>query len=304
MSSGRVVGLEPWLPPPLSRSPWWTQPVAAERLAALRIGVALVLLLDVVGTYLPRATDFFGADSLTAPGTHTEHVAMLERHRVLLDGIRSAAVWEALLYVLAASAVLLGLGIVPRLAAAMAWFLSISITQLNPDLHNSGDQVRNILLFFLMLCPCGAVWSLAAWRRRRASGPGEPVLVHPWPLRLLFLQLIVIYFMNGVYKLRGAHWLSGMALVQTLGDVGWTRWSFADWPLPVWLMQLMSWTVLVWEIGFPLCMWIRWLRVPALIMGVLFHVGTGATMQLGPFPLYMLCLYLPLLPWERLSAAR
>jgi hypothetical protein len=34
-------------------------------------------------------------------------------------------------------------------------------------------------------------------------------------------------------------------------------------------------------------------------LGVLFHLGTGLVLKLGPFPLYMLCFYLPLLPWER-----
>jgi hypothetical protein len=301
MNHCRVVGMQPWLPPPLSHSPWWTLPVPAERLAALRIGVAIVLFLDVLGTYLPRTSDFFGADSLTAPGTYTEHVAATERHRVLLDSIESAAAWQGLLIVWAAAAVCLGLGVLPRLAAAVAWFLSISITRLNPDMHNSGDQVRNILLFFLMLSPCGAIWTLSTWRQRPANT--EAVLIHPWPLRLLLLQLVAIYFMNGVYKLRGEHWQDGTALAQALGDSGWTRWSFADWPRPAWLLQFMSWTVLAWELGFPLCMWIPRLRVPALVFGVLFHVGTGITMRLGPFPLYMLCLYLPLLPWEASSGS-
>jgi hypothetical protein len=34
-------------------------------------------------------------------------------------------------------------------------------------------------------------------------------------------------------------------------------------------------------------------------LGVLFHVGTAVLLQLGPFPFYMMCLYLPLLPWEK-----
>ena len=42
MSERTVVGLKPWLPWPLSRSPWWTEPVRAERLAVLRIGATSV----------------------------------------------------------------------------------------------------------------------------------------------------------------------------------------------------------------------------------------------------------------------
>jgi len=64
---GTVVGLRPWLPWPLSRSPWWAAPVPAQRLAALRIGLGLVLLLDVLLTYAPYAHDFYGRGSLGAP---------------------------------------------------------------------------------------------------------------------------------------------------------------------------------------------------------------------------------------------
>ena len=57
MAEPPVTGVNPWLPWPLPRWPWWTRPVRAERLAALRVGVGLVLLIDVLGHYLPRATD-------------------------------------------------------------------------------------------------------------------------------------------------------------------------------------------------------------------------------------------------------
>src|SRR5207247_1108797 len=61
------IGLEPWLPWPLSASAWWTVPVRAERLAVLRIGLALVLLWDISVNYLPYRDVFFGDGSLGAP---------------------------------------------------------------------------------------------------------------------------------------------------------------------------------------------------------------------------------------------
>jgi hypothetical protein len=304
MISESVRGVLPRLPAWLANSRWWTQPIRAERLAALRIGVGLVLLLDVLGTYVPRYADFFGRNSLTAPGTATQTASWFEWHRLALDQISSPGVWAALFVAWAASALFLALGLAARLAAAVAWFFSASLMTLNPALHNGGDQVRTILLFFLILCPCGAVWSVDAWQRRSgAAGPHRPVFVHPWPLRLLFLQLVTIYFMNGMFKLLGAHWRNGQALSYLLGDVGWTRWSFAGWPLPEGLLSLMTWTVLAWEIGFPIFMLMPALRKPALLMGILFHVGTGLTMRLGPFPLYMLCMYLPLVQWETWTGA-
>jgi hypothetical protein len=298
MTDGTVVGLKPWLPPPLSRMQWWTEPVPAQRLAALRIGVGLVLLLDVLATYLPRAADFFGPEGLSAQGTLVGTAAWPDWHRVLLDQVTTFETWRLLLWAWAAAACLLTLGLLPRVAAAAAWFLSISLTSIYPAMHNSGDQVRSILLLYLALSPCGAVWSVTALWKGRRNGP---VLIYPWPLRLLLIQMALIYFTNGLFKLQGPQWPTGQALGLVLGDAAWTRWSFADWPMPGWLLQAMTWVVLAWELAFPFCLCMPRLRVPLLCMGVAFHVGTGLTMRLGPFPLYMLCLYLPLLPWERLA---
>jgi Vitamin K-dependent gamma-carboxylase len=296
MNNGTVVGLSPWLPGPLARSRWWTEPVRAERLAALRIAVALVLLLDVFCFYWPHRSDLFGRDSFSALAEPAARGPLLEWHRSWLDGVDSAESWQFLLLAWAGAAGLLLVGIVPRLAAAIAWCFSVSIIHLNGGPHNSGDQVRSILLLYLILTPCGAVWSIQAWRTREwRTGL---VFVYPWALRLLFVQLAVIYFMNGIFKLRGDHWHSGLALTYVLGNVAWTRAAFETLAMPSWLLQTMTWTVLLWELGFPVFMMIPWLRKPALWMGVLFHLGTGLTMRLGPFPLYMLCLYVPLLAWE------
>jgi hypothetical protein len=69
-------------------------------------------------------------------------------------------------------------------------------------------------------------------------------------------------------------------------------------------MRLLTWLVLAWELGFPLLVLMPRTRTAALLLGVAFHVGTGLALQLGPFPLYMLCLYLPLAPWERWADVR
>jgi hypothetical protein len=43
----------------------------------------------------------------------------------------------------------------------------------------------------------------------------------------------------------------------------------------------------------------RWTREIFLVFGALFHLGIWVSMEIGGFAPYMLCLYLPLLPWER-----
>jgi hypothetical protein len=196
------------------------------------------------------------------------------------------------------SAFLMLIGLQTRFAVVVTWLLSMSFANANPYLDNAGDTIRGILLFYLMLCPCGAVWSVDALFRRTPPGTSVPGLyVHPWPIRLLFVQMIYIYFMNGAYKLMGANWLDGYSLHYVLGDLVITRFSPSMLPLPTWLGRVMTWSVLIWEVSFPLLVLMKWTRLAALIMGVMFHLGIFATMELGGFVPYALCMYIPLLPW-------
>jgi hypothetical protein len=293
MRDYRLLGIDPWLPWPLNRSRWWTEPVRAERLAALRIGVAAVLLLDVLGTYLPQAHDFFGANSLGSPDVFAS-VRIASRWS-LLTGIANPFWMQGVLLVWAGAAACLLVGLLPNLSAAVAWVLSVSVMGLNYYLHNSGDNVRTIELFYLMLCPCGAAWSLSG----RGQSFGKRVYVAAWPVRLLLVQLVIIYFVNGVYKLAGSSWRDGDVLHTVLSNLAWTRFSYSQLGLPELLLRLLTWTTLLWEVSFPLLVLSPRTRAFALCLGVFFHVGTGVLLRLTMFPLYMLCLYLPLVPWER-----
>ncbi|MCS7045704.1 MAG: HTTM domain-containing protein [Gemmataceae bacterium] len=429
------VGARPWLPWPLAAWPWWTAPLPAQRLAALRIGVAFVLVLDVTFTYLPNLDDFFLGDgpcgeqvlgwntqpprwtwsllrglgnpvllplvlggwlfssiglacqaltgeagprwgvawlltSLVLVGGSWSRAAQTEppsgyfalvpaammilaglafaidlghrsgggcldryrRWRVggcaaafgvltgwgtafdlgLADPSRWTAVlgpWQnhpALLRVAAGgwllATCLLLFGWQTRAAALATWALSVSFANINPYIDNAGDVIRGIALFYLMLSPCGAVWSLDHWLTRRQAGDRaeRAIVVAAWPVRLLFVQLVIIYFMNGVYKLQGVDWRGGESLYYVLCDVTLTRFAYQEFPVPVGLTRLATWAVLVWEVGFPLWVSLRWTRRLALAFGVVFHLAIFATLELGFFAPYILALYLPLLPWERL----
>jgi hypothetical protein len=451
VSEPQVVGIRPWLPWPLSAWSWWQTPVRAERLALLRIGVGLVLLVDVLCLYAPDTLDYFGRDGLGDPGifdwrfkwsqdpprlvwsllrgvgdsatqsiglslwllaslwilgnslarlllVHKNppaqdrsgialwvwsaslawYVAGLWSQMVYADPPKIDALawvvplagvslsclflaldlairlrdsshripWIALMFsfllanallcaglflwvqkeidrtawwvrllgswqnddalLLAAmiawigSAAFLLIGCATRPAAVVAWLMSVSFDNANPKLDNAGDTIRIILLFYLMLCPCGAVWSVdSLWKRRTG-----PVYVHPWPICLIFVQMIFMYWMNGLYKLFGDTWREGSSLHYVLGDLALTRFSQVALPLPFIVTQIMSWTVLAWETLFPFLAIFKWPRRLALCLGVIFHLGIFVSLELGPFVPYAMCLYLPLIPWEWLGRSK
>jgi uncharacterized membrane protein YphA (DoxX/SURF4 family) len=297
MSEPIIHGIDPLLPWPLNRSRWWTEPVRAEGLAALRIGIALVLLTDVLAFHLPYASDLFGSGSFGAPNAFDQVRYLPPTPWSLLASVESPLAWQGILVVWALAAVLLLLGICPQLAAAVAWFIGGSVHYVNPFIFNAGDAIRNIALFYLMISPCGAVWSIP----RRTSA--APVYIVAWPVRLLLVQLMTTYFINGLSKL-GEQWQTGDTIYYVTANICWSRWPRMVFAIPYGLTQALTFATVVWELTFPLCVLWRRTRWLTLALGVFFHVGTGVALKLALFPLYMLCLYLPLLPWDRWCAAK
>jgi hypothetical protein len=58
---------------------------------------------------------------------------------------------------------------------------------------------------------------------------------------------------------------------------------------------------LVWELGFPILAILPGTRVATLVLGVVFHLGTFITLEVGHFALYAIACYAMFVPWERLG---
>jgi hypothetical protein len=291
-----VIGIQPRLPRLLRDNPWFGGTVAAERLAALRISLAVVLLLDILLCYLPLLGDGYGPQSLSSPDVFAERFQAPHVYWSVLRWLPDTWGPPLALGVWGLAALLLLVGYRPQLAATVAWVLAISFWNSNFYLNNAGDRLRHFGLMLLILCPSGAVWSI---RRPAGVGRSQPVLVPAWPLGLTLFQLAVCYCSNGFYKLVCPAWQDGTIMAYVFNDVGFARWSLVDWPIPLLAIRLCTWSTLVWELAFPVLILSRRGRFWALVVGAVFHIATGIFLELGLFPLYALSLYLPLVPWER-----
>jgi HTTM domain len=290
----RIDGTIPSLPPPLSRWNWLIGPMPAERLAAWRIGTGIILIVDLLLFYLPNLRWFYGPNSLAEPGIFTERFASPNWNWSVLNWLPVAWGPQACFAIWVGAAVMLIVGWQARVAAAIGFIMSLSFYNTNFFLHNSGDRIRHFLLLLLIVAPSDAVWSLA----KRKEPANEPVFVSAWPARLMLIQMCAMYFMNGLYKMFGRIWWDGSVMHYLANDYAWARWSALA--VPVFITQILAWFTLLWEAGFPLWVLMRRTRTVALLIGVTFHLLTFFYLELAAFPLYALCLYFPLAPWEKL----
>jgi len=272
--------------------------VDVRALAVLRAALGVLLLADLG----MRGRDLvaFTTDEGILP---REELARMEPwlHRASLHALGGSAAFEALLFAVAALAALALLsGWRTRAANAVSLVLLASLLLRNPLVLNAGDSLLLMLLFWGLFLPLGARWSLDA------RGRGCRGTVATAAAAGLLAQVLLMYAVNAVFKLRSEAWRSGEALAFIFGSerhaallgpalahapglvalLGWA-----------WLAMLAGCAVLVATTGRA-----RTVAVAAY-MGV--HVAMLLTLRLGLFPLVSLASLLPFLPppvWDRIEA--
>ena len=200
--------------------------------------------------------------------------------------------------ILLLSAVALLVGWHSRLAAVLVWIVFLSFVRRNPSVFNYGDHVISITALILMLSACGAALSLD--QRRRSGRFWSAESRSRWPVRLMQVQLSLIYFFSAQSKLRGDEWNEGSAV-----SFPWR--TYHDWailPAPQWLAEnAVLVNAATWG---PWCSSLRsrsWCGtrgcgIGVLAAGVVLHVMIWLNLSVTFFSLAMFVLYLAWVPWE------
>jgi uncharacterized membrane protein YphA (DoxX/SURF4 family) len=188
-------------------------------------------------------------------------------------------VWFTVLWVGAAAAVLLTVGLFTR-AASVTTFAVVAFNLLLSQTHFHHNTVfLAIVLGGVALLPTGRVLSLDAWLRRRRGRPALPDVVPLWPVWLLRSQLSLVYLASGMSKLVDPDWVGGLVL--------WDRMVrhqhvLDPTPLPAWAIDVLTsrWLYFVLgplivgtELFIGLGLWFARTRLAAIWMAILFHVA-------------------------------
>ncbi len=281
---------------PSGWSRFWQKPVRAERLAFMRIVLGVTLLAEQLIEFLPYLMEYYGPEGVAPAGLQDR--AQLEYWywpMLIFNTDRPAAVYGFFLAWMAV-AFLFTIGFCTRIMNVALWVLTACFMVRNFLMLCGSDDTLQIAIFLLMLSPCGRALSVDAWLKRRRGGTLGPVYTAAWPVRLIQIQLCVIYFTTGLAKLKGSNWFEGTwwdgsAIHYTLNYIVMSRYSYATFPVPYWITKAMTYLTVWWEFLFPFLVIIRPTRKPALLFGILLHVGIFATIAIGWFGFYTLCLY-------------
>jgi hypothetical protein len=213
--------------------------------------------------------------------------------------------------------VLFTIGFCTRVTSVLTWLAALAYVQRNPVILFGQDTMMNLCLFYLMMSPCGAVWSIDAFiaRYRRAKralaegrtpteAPVAPMISAGFVIRLLQVHYCFMYMSAGLAKLKGPSWWNGTAPWFTMNNpefspvhITWFRdfLSFLCQPQNRFLWEAymnvgVIFTLII-EIGFPFLVWTR-LRPIWVAGAVLLHLGISLFMGLHVFSLFMFALLL------------
>src|SRR5437879_6187529 len=145
--------------------------------------------------------------------------------------------------------------------SVLLYFLTMSFIHRNPALRNGAEDVLMVGLFLMMFAPSGRAFSLDRLRelRRQGSEISDPPLTPAWPVRLIQIQVCMIYLSTGLAKLLrnfdGTNWFEGTwwdgtSLHYILNDTTMSRWSYAQFPVPFWISAIATYASVWWETLF------------------------------------------------------
>lgn len=273
---------------------FWFEPVETSTLAVYRIAVATVILCWTLAL-APSLYAFYSPGGIL-PG-YPDYEGSLAWG--LLEYFPSSAAVTLFYFLLLLGSICLLAGAATRLSAAVVFVCVVSFGHRNPWVLNSGDLLIQLLAFYLLLAPSGEALSVDRWLKPRTAFWEFPRRAI-WPLRLIQVQVSILYIAAVWDKVRGVTWNDGTAVsyAMRIGDLN--RFPvpgfISDSPL---IANLMTFGTLAIELSIGILVWNRVLRPWVLLLGVTLHLGIDYSVRVGFFSWAVLVAYVAFIPPER-----
>jgi len=172
----------------------------------------------------------------------------------------------------------------------------ISYAYRAPGIAYGVDKILSCLLLLICVAPVGRALSLDRVRAVRAAklkdlAVAPPSYASPWAgacIRLMQIQMAVLFFYSAVGKLRGDDWWNGDAIwiVFTTGE-HYNRLLLDLLASHYWLVNVATYGTILIEIAYPFLIWQRRTRPYFLALAITLHLQFAVLMGLFYFSFVM-----------------
>lgn len=289
------------------RGDYWFGEIDSRPLSLFRICFAILLVKDAL-YHIPLAKLFY-SDQGIVPRSVLADVWRTNHRFSLMDAMPSAWMGQVFFILWVGIAFCLLLGYQTRLMTILNFIFVLSIHERNPFVLNGADTLIRNLSFWIMFAPLGQYYSLDAVRRRWRNAaisqnpddlrPSEiPHTTFAFPVRMIQLQIGLVYLLTYILKLPEGYWLRGESLHMALQLTNFLL-PPGEWLLilaPEWLLVFLTRLVLLIEGAFFPLVFLPVLqphaRIVGLVGGVLLHISIAVMMAVPNFSHLMITTYI------------
>jgi len=260
---------------------FWFAPQPTSTLAIFRIAFGLVALAWTLAL-APDLLTFYSREGVVPRQPEFGNLRALWTWG-LLSGAPGDAVVVGLFVVLLVACACVVVGYRTRLASAGVFVGLVSFQRRDPFVLNAGDALIRVTALYLALAPAGVSLSLDRLRTARDRFWEFPAR-SPWALRLVQIQLSVLYVATVLEKLGGETWRDGTAVSYALRLE-----DFQHLALPTTITgsaivsAVLTYGTLAVELSVGLLVWSRRARPFVVVPAILLHVLIDATIVAGLF---------------------
>ncbi len=185
-------------------------------------------------------------------------------------------------------------GLTNRPLMFVTWVLAQGFINRNYSMLFGADLIGTLFLFYLSFTHCSEYFSLKKYFFKNEKFHHEDSFSDQLSavfVRVMQVQISVIYMYTGFEKLKGTTWWDGTALWTVFANPQFASLDFIwmrHFPL---FFAVGTFTTLIFEVYFPTVVLSQKYRSYWLILGVIFHTSIGLLLGLMPFSLVMISTY-------------
>lgn len=187
---------------------------------------------------------------------------------------------------------MLTVGLWSRITSVLACLITLAYCHRLQGALFGLDQVNAMLAMYLMIGPCGAVYSVDRWLADRRAGGGQsarsPTVSGNVAIRLIQLHMCIIYLFGGVSKMRGDMWWDGTAVWYAISNLEYQSLDMTWLVRYPWLIATLTHVTVFWETFYCALVWPRQTRPIALFLAFCVHGGIATFLGMITFGLAMI----------------
>ena len=244
----------------------------------------LVFVFLYVLQFLPIAKSYFGPGNYMVPYYKSSNILLKPLN--LLEGEQFSQYYLLFLYGILGS--ILAFFFLPfkRLSLIITYVLLMNIYHKTAPLQNGGFSLLTMVLFMLLFIDEDAIYTKNNyWRTIKLTIANLTFLA-------IRLQVVTLYMVASYYKMQGETWIDGTAFYYVLYNDMYTHPLFTNLFIDnTFVIKSVSWFTLLFQLFFPILVWIKATKNIMLFAGIFLHVMIAWVMGIVDFGVIMILMY-------------